>query len=84
MDDDDDVHDQVGDAQHVGVVGPGFGPLKELQHPETSVSMLAAPAGPPRSACCSSDSPRARTQDGLFPNLQNWTFTSASAEGDCC
>lgn len=36
MDDDDDVHDEVGDAESVGIVGPGLRPLEELQHPETN------------------------------------------------
>lgn len=34
MDDDDDVHDQVGDPEHVRIVRPGFGPLEELHHPD--------------------------------------------------
>lgn len=37
MDDDDDVHDQVGDAKRIGVVGSGLGPLEELHHPETKM-----------------------------------------------
>lgn len=34
MDDDEDVHDEVGDTQSVGVVCPGFCALEELHHPE--------------------------------------------------
>lgn len=34
VDDDDDVHDQVGDAKSIGVVCPGLRPLEKLQHPE--------------------------------------------------
>lgn len=37
VDDDDDVHDQVGDAKRIGVVGSGLGPLEELHHPETKM-----------------------------------------------
>lgn len=35
VDDDDDVHDEVGDTESVRVVSPGLRPLEELQHPET-------------------------------------------------
>lgn len=37
VDDDDDVHDKVGDAECIGVVGSGLSPLEELQHPETKM-----------------------------------------------
>lgn len=40
MDDDDDVHDEVGDTESVGVVSPGLRPLEELQHPETNKKIL--------------------------------------------
>lgn len=42
VDDDDDVHDEVGDAECVGVVCPGLRPLEELQHPETNIKMIGA------------------------------------------
>lgn len=35
VDDDQDVHDQVGDAKSVWVVGSGLCALEELHHPET-------------------------------------------------
>lgn len=35
MDNDDDVHDQIGDAKGIGVVCPGLRPLEELQHSES-------------------------------------------------
>lgn len=35
MDNDDDVHDQIGDAKGIGVVCPSLRPLEKLQHPET-------------------------------------------------
>lgn len=34
VDDDDDVHDEVGDTKKIGVVCPGLCPLEELHHPE--------------------------------------------------
>ncbi len=40
MDDDDDVHDQVGDTKSIGVVGPGLRPLEELKHSETNKNIL--------------------------------------------
>lgn len=36
MDNDDDVHDQIGDAKGIRVVCPGLCPLEKLQHPETN------------------------------------------------
>lgn len=35
MDDDQDVHDEVGDPKSVWVVGSGLCALEELHHPET-------------------------------------------------
>lgn len=35
VDNDDDVHDQVGDAKGIGVVCSGLCPLEKLQHSET-------------------------------------------------
>lgn len=40
MDNDDDVHDQIGDAKGIGVVCPGLRPLEKLQHPETNKHVL--------------------------------------------
>lgn len=40
VDDDDDVHDQIGDTKKVRVVGSGFCPLKKLQHPEAHTDTL--------------------------------------------
>lgn len=37
VNDDDDVHDEVGDAECIRVVGSGLSPLEELQHPETKM-----------------------------------------------
>lgn len=34
MDNDDDVHDQIGDAKSIGVVCPSLCPLEKLQHPK--------------------------------------------------
>lgn len=39
VDNDDDVHDQVGDAKGIGVVCPGLCPLEKLQHPETNIML---------------------------------------------
>lgn len=36
MDNDDDVHDQIGYAKGIGVVCPSLRPLEKLQHPETN------------------------------------------------
>lgn len=40
MDDNDDVHNQVGDTKDVGIVSSGLGPLEELHHPETNAPGL--------------------------------------------
>lgn len=45
MDDDDDVHDQVGDAEEVGVVGLGLGAGEELHHTRDSEELVEADLG---------------------------------------
>lgn len=42
MDDDEDVHDQVSDAEDVGVVSFGLGPREELHHAADSQQFVDA------------------------------------------
>lgn len=42
MDDNEDVHDQVSDAEDVGVVGFSLGPCKELHHAADSEQLVDA------------------------------------------
>ena len=42
MDDDEDVHDQVSDAEDVGVIGFGLCPREELQHAPDSQQLVDA------------------------------------------
>ena len=42
MDDDEDVHDQVSNAEDVGVVGFSLGPREELHHAADSQQLVDA------------------------------------------
>lgn len=51
MDDDDYVHDEVGDTQSVGVVGPCLCSLEELQHPKAKKTILTFCTDVPQLIC---------------------------------